>query len=63
MSFSITETDVWPRLREKIAAERARRIADLLFVSTLEAMRMEQGFVQALDWVLEEARPRPLERE
>ena len=59
MSSSITEYDVWPRVREAILTERGRRMGGLLHVATLEGMRMEQGFIEALDWVLEEAKPKP----
>ena len=61
MSFaSISEADVWPRVRRAVADERERRYGDLLAVATLEMMRHEQGFIAALDWVLAEARPKPL---
>lgn len=60
MSFtSLTEVDVWPRVAVAIEAERDRRMGDLLHVATIEGMRKQQGFIEALDWVLEEGRPKP----
>jgi hypothetical protein len=59
VSFSIAETDHWPHIEREIRAERDRRIGDLLYVATLDAMRKEQGFVEALDWVLQLAHPKP----
>ena len=61
--FDLIETDPWPTLKPKIMAERAARIEGLLHVPTLDGMRQQQGFVEALDWVLEEARPKPAPRE
>lgn len=61
--FDFIETDPWPVLKPKIMAERQRRIEGLLHVSTLEGMRQEQGWVAALDWVLEEATPKPYRRD
>lgn len=61
--FDFIETDPWPVLKPKIVAERARRVEDLLHVATLDAMRQEQGFVEALDWVLAEAAPRKYRRD
>lgn len=58
-----TVGDVWPRLRRAIEVERGRRIADLLYVATLEGMRQQQGFIEALDWILAEAQPKPETRE
>ncbi len=57
--FNLIETDHWPILRQKIVEERARRIDGLLAVATLEGMRKEQGFVDALDWIIDQAKPRP----
>jgi len=62
VSFSITEYDVWPRVSVAIEAERARRMDNLLFVTTLEVLHREQSFIAALDWVLAEAKPRPVSR-
>ncbi|HWG71258.1 MAG TPA: hypothetical protein VN692_17710 [Steroidobacteraceae bacterium] len=63
MSFSITESDLWPRVARSIVEERARRLRDLLHVGTVEAMRKEQGFIEALDWVVGEASPKPEPRQ
>lgn len=57
--FDLIESDSWPLLRQKIAAERERRLNDLLHVATLEGMRKEQGFIDALDWIVDEAKPKP----
>lgn len=59
MSFSIVEYEIWPRVSVAIEAERARRMGDLLHVATVEAMRQQQGFISALDWVMAEAQPKP----
>lgn len=55
--FDLIETDPWPRLKQKLVAERMRRIEGLMRASALDALRKEQGFIEALDWVLDEARP------
>lgn len=62
MSFSITETDIWPRVARAVVEERARCMQGLLHVRSLEDMRRQQGFIEALDWVLDEARPAPQPR-
>jgi hypothetical protein len=59
MSFSIVDYDPWPRVSVAIEAERARRMGDLLHVATIEGMRKEQGFIEALDWVLDQALTKP----
>ena len=59
MSFSITESDVWPRVARAIVEERDRRMQGLLYVGSLEAMRHQQGFIEALNWVMDEAKPLP----
>lgn len=59
MSFSIVDYDPWPRVSADIQVERARRIGDLLHVATIEGMRAQQGFIEALDWVLAQAQPKP----
>jgi hypothetical protein len=63
VSFSIVEYEIWPRVSVAIEAERARRVDNLLFVTTLEVLHREQSFIAALDWVLAEAKPRPLRHE
>jgi hypothetical protein len=63
VSFSITEYEIWPRVSVAIQIERARRMGDLLHVTSMEAMRQEQGFIAALDWVLAEAQPKPKQRD
>lgn len=62
MSFSIVEYEIWPRVSVAIEAERARRVDNLLFVTTLEVLHREQSFIAALDWVLAEAKPKPVSR-
>ena len=62
-AFDLLESDVWPRLRVAIATNRKDRMAGLLNVATLEGMRKEQGYIEALDWVLEEAKTKPPQRE
>lgn len=59
----LIETDVWPVLRFKIEKERAGRINDLVGVQTLDEMRRQQGFIECIDWVLEEAKPKPRPRD
>lgn len=59
LHFNLIETDHWPVLRQKIAAERERRMADLLHVATLDGMRQQQGFIEALDWIAAQAEPAP----
>ena len=59
MTISILDPDVWPRVERAIIEERARRMSDLLHVATLDGMRQQQGFIEALDWVMAEARPPP----
>ncbi len=56
--LELIESDVWPAIRQKISEERERRLSDLLNVATIEEMRAQQGFIEALDWVVNEARPR-----
>lgn len=58
--LDLIESDDWPRIRHAIQVERARRIEGLLFVATLDGMRKQQGFIEALDWVTEEALPKPV---
>lgn len=60
--FDLIETDPWPTLKPKIMAERADRMEALLRV-TKEALPQQQGFIEALDWVLEEAKPKIMPRE
>lgn len=61
--FSITETDIWSRVVAAIRAEQDRRMAGLLRIATLEDMRREQGFLDGLQFVLDEARSRPQHRQ
>lgn len=63
MSFSITETDVWPRLSGAIMDERAARHDGLLHVTTIDQLIRQQSWIEALDWVLAEARPKPHNKE
>ena len=55
--FNLIESDSWPVLKPKIVEERAKRIGDLLYVTTIDALRQQQGFVEALNWVLDQAKP------
>lgn len=55
--LALIESDVWPSIRQKIEVERDRRVEGLLQV-TPEGLRGEQKFIAALDWVLEQARPK-----
>lgn len=57
--FDFVESDEWPALKARITAERARRIEGLLYVGSMEGLKHEQGWVECLDWVLEEAKPKP----
>ena len=56
-AFDLLESDVWPRLRGEIAAEKQSRLEGLLHVTTLDGMRKEQGFIGALDWIMTRANP------
>lgn len=57
------ETDTWPDLRPRVQTERTARLQGMLFVATIDMLKYEQGFIAALDWVLEEAKPKPQPRE
>jgi acyl-CoA hydrolase len=56
MTIELIESGDWPSLRRKIEAKRTEYVDGLLRV-TPEALRGEQQFIAALDWVLEEAKP------
>lgn len=62
MSFSIVETDVWPRLGRKIAEEIDQRVQGLRKIAADHLVR-EQTWIEALQWVLDEAAPKPPRRE
>lgn len=62
MSFTITESDVWPRLGASIAREVDRRTVELRQVSP-EQLKTAQAWIEALCWVLEEAKPKPSPRQ
>ncbi len=51
------ETDPWPRLKPKIQGKIQDTKDGFIHCVTLEGMRKEQGFLEALEWVLEEAKP------
>lgn len=59
LPFDLIESDSWPLLRQKIAIKRAECFEDLLNIATLESMRKQQGFIEALDWLVDEAKPKP----
>jgi hypothetical protein len=61
--FDLIETDPWPTLKPKIMREREDRLNALLHAATLDGMRQQQGFIEALDWVIEEAKPKMAPRE
>jgi len=61
--FDLIETDPWPTLKPKILQEREDRMESLLHAATLEGVRQQQGFIEALDWVIAEAKPKPAPRE
>ena len=55
---------VWPVLHRKIVERRADFLESLLGINSLEDLRRIQGSIAALDWVVEEAKPkRKLEEE
>ena len=56
------ESDTWPLIRQKIEAERARRIEGLLHVGP-DGLRGEQKFIAALDWVVDQAYPKAPDNE
>jgi hypothetical protein len=61
--FDLIDTESWPAIRGRIQIERERRIEGLLYVLDMHGLKKEQGFIEALDWVLEEAKPKPKVRE
>jgi len=58
MSFSITESDVWPRVARAIRENRAECMEGLLRCADLDAIRRMQARVETLDWVMDEAKPK-----
>ncbi len=60
--LDLLETEGWPMIRRKIAEERESRVNGLLHV-TPGALIAEQAFIAALDWVVEQATPKPDEEE
>lgn len=54
----ILDSEIWPRVQQRITAERARRVEGLL-ICRPEGLLREQGFVEALDWVIEQSKPPP----
>ena len=60
--LELIESDVWPSIRHKIAAERERRLEGLLH-TTSAGLLGEQQFIAALDWVVDQARPKLMEKE
>jgi hypothetical protein len=60
LSFSITEADPWPRMRRSIAEERQRRLDGLMTVTTIDQLCRQQSWIEALNWVLAEAEPKPI---
>ena len=59
----LIESDSWPSLRQKIADERAERLEGFLHISTWEAFLQQRSFVEALDWIMAESRPKRPPRE
>lgn len=57
MSFSITEADVWPRIARAIEAEIRER-ADELRTITVDRLVRVQARIEALQWVLDESKPK-----
>lgn len=49
---------VWPVLHRKIVELRADFLESLLGINSLEDLRRIQGSIAALDWVVEEAKPK-----
>lgn len=45
-------------MRHSIADERQRRMEGLLTVTTLDQLCRQQSWIEALDWVLAEAKPK-----
>jgi hypothetical protein len=60
--LALIESDVWPSIRHKIQAERERLVEGLLG-ATPESLRGQQQFIAALDWVVEQAMPKPADNE
>lgn len=61
--FDLIETDPWPLLKPKILEKRTHELEGLLHAATLDGLRQRQGFIEALDWVLAEAKPKPMPKE
>jgi hypothetical protein len=55
--IEILDPDIWPALRRRIEERRAECIEGLM-QTTPEALRGNQQYIAALDWVLEEAKPK-----
>lgn len=51
------ESDPWPQLKPKILAKIQETKDGVFHCATIEGLRKEQGFLEALEWVLEEAKP------
>lgn len=62
MSFSITESDVWPRIGRWLAQEVDRRTQGLRTVAPEHLVR-EQAWIEAFQAVLDEAAPKPSRKE
>ena len=61
--LELIESDSWPSLRQRIADERAERLEGFRHVSTWEGFIRQQAFIDALDWIVAESRPKPAPRE
>ncbi len=61
--FDLIETDPWPMLKPKIMRERENRLEDLRHAPTWEGFQRQNGFIEALDWVIAEAKPKAPPRE
>jgi hypothetical protein len=63
MSFHIGELETWPRVRQSIERERRERQNAFMRARDYEAVIRLQSWIEAFDWVLAEARPKPLREE
>lgn len=62
VSFSISETDVWPRVAAAIEVRRMELLHGFLHATDYMSVVRVQGQIDALEWVLAEARPKPVPR-
>lgn len=53
------ELDIWPRVRKAIEDRREDTLEAFLRANDWNAVLRGQSWIECLDWVLAEARPKP----